>query len=1736
MSEITYEKAICQVVNTIADQRISQAGFDTTVEAVVIGILDKTRGKYKLKYQNNIFQAYANNSEVYYEEGKIVTVLIPNNDWTLGKLILGSKDGYGSINNQVLVNKINSNKIGQSAVKMNIPSVGLCSYKENDQKQLYPTSEDISVNSGVFSTYIPEGDCFVLGMEVRTALGAFQVGGDYGVIFELDVKDSVTGDAAVRSYIVNSTDVLGNPYALRRATKVERVISDVDIDKILGIKSIKAYCKDFPNGELEKPDIFITDITFNAGSLLTEDQLNGYQLFIDYSQTGNKLDDDHAEIKLQAKLQIKGSECTDSDIQYYWFKQNGSIFSSSDKYRSDAGDGWECINNYAGTSPEWADKVIYFVSDKQRQAAVPLTRSPDVKCTPIKCVARYDGKRISGQTKIIDTHIKQIIIDSSDQIYNPDGTVQNKTTYLMGSGSPTFTCVIKNPDGTILDFNKEEKDESQAGVKQIQYLFQWSEVSAYKDSNEYEIVSSEINTQETLIDFGKSVNQILGKITNQDEQSVFLDSTIGNSLPDEYKGVISPEKSYADELKIVKEAQTNPHIWKNIFYNFPVKDVIVSSKVLCVVNKKTTTFIYNEETGEEQSETTIQYIGTGSITINNHMQVADGYSLMIANGDQVFQYDEKGNSPCSGHLEKPLQIQPLEYVLVDSQGNTITHQQILNNGSVQWLFPNSNTLLISEEIIEAKDKSRKKITKDDLSATAADRAAAANFDIYRGDFPKFSFSIAPNYDQKKTNNYIKLIIRYKQLTITGYTNFTFPKQGDPGTNGTDYVTKLVPVSIKDDVTTVLATDRVYFSDFGTIVQNPQQDIKGKTNIYDDNGKRVDKFKVQLYNNSVLIDILDGDNIKWSCPPNFSSADRYRGSSSSIGVKDGTINIAKDFRDFNIFDNDGLIIKTPVNIIRGRYTINGLDYFAEYPICTHHTIEEKVRLKIRPKTGFKYVVYSEDGASPNYDNTLPFEAIAEQWVDSGYWVQQDTKYTFEWKVIGNLDLENEDISKFKTVIPKSRYDGSDLTSAIVIIARQGDNIVGTLHVPIYMIVNRYGHSAINGWDGNSIDLGEESGMILAPQVGAGKKNDNNTFTGIVMGQVFAPNGGQNNEDKTQVGLFGYESGQRSIFLDAETGNATFGKQGAGRIKIDAQSGQGTIASGDYPVNKVTNEPSGMKIKFSSTGEGNEKGPYIRYGSGNFQVNNEGHITAKGGGSIAGWQIDDNQLSASDYRVGLRSITKDDNQKINRPKSNSDEPVLDSIAFYANNETVFKKNGDFIGGSNGINKNNAHDEINFYVTHQGFLKSKAGQIAGWKVSSEKFYHSGLNKNNEKISDMVGIKSKYDFTSSSHGPKIAFYAGEGAGVTRPFFVTVQGYLKSTSGNIGSWEITSNSLTNGNVGLTAGETIDIKDFDLKTKKETNNITAKIWAKTKDNEYNFAVSDDGKLFATAGRIGGWVLTPEGLSSPSGDNKKGIQMLSTGTLRSKDEKWLIQDDGTVDFKDGTIGGWTMKNSGSTKYIGNSKESIEKSSVALYITEDENKNEKGYLKAQAGTIGGWTINKGSLSSGSMHITKGGSISGQSWSITAGGIAHFGSIYGTIASGQSLSGNGMGMGGGGGSPSYIDPGNVRDGKNSKTTLDGHFENLVVTGRFKFDNHYVEWKNYNIVYDLKVNHTGDIQVVTGVAKSGNNILATKRLINVVKDISWTEKTLYVLSTSNLGTPIDKPGINQTYSSDSVPVAQPV
>jgi len=108
-----------------------------------------------------------------------------------------------------------------------------------------------------------------------------------------------------------------------------------------------------------------------------------------------------------------------------------------------------------------------------------------------------------------------------------------------------------------------------------------------------------------------------------------------------------------------------------------------------------------------------------------------------------------------------------------------------------------------------------------------------------------------------------------------------------------------------------------------------------------------------------------------------------------------------------------------------------------------------------------------------------------------------KASFQYTTNNGASGEKNNATYERT--PQANYDGSDVFNYIYCKATIDKK---TLHinVPIYQHLNLYGHSAINGWNGNSIDLGGNAdNAILAPQVGAGKK-ENNKFTGVLIGSI------------------------------------------------------------------------------------------------------------------------------------------------------------------------------------------------------------------------------------------------------------------------------------------------------------------------------------------------------------------------------------------------------------------------------------------------------------------------------------------------------------------------------------------------------------------------------------------------------------------------------------------------------------
>ena len=72
--------------------------------------------------------------------------------------------------------------------------------------------------------------------------------------------------------------------------------------------------------------------------------------------------------------------------------------------------------------------------------------------------------------------------------------------------------------------------------------------------------------------------------------------------------------------------------------------------------------------------------------------------------------------------------------------------------------------------------------------------------------------------------------------------------------------------------------------------------------------------------------------------------------------------------------------------------------------------------------------------------------------------------------------------------------------------------------MYIAQNAYNSPLLNAWD-ESVSIDEEGGTIMAPMIGAGKKNTNNQFSGVLMGDVKA----KADNSVALTGLYGYQNG-------------------------------------------------------------------------------------------------------------------------------------------------------------------------------------------------------------------------------------------------------------------------------------------------------------------------------------------------------------------------------------------------------------------------------------------------------------------------------------------------------------------------------------------------------------------------------------------------------------------------------------
>ena len=1448
MANNNLEDVILKAIDIIATKKVKQAGYDKTVLATVVSCQDQKKGKYKVKYQDSYWIAYSNNINISYAKNSSVYILIPGGDMSKNKTILGGVKqlgvDYKALTQEDIVNINQEIYImqGQNIIK-NDSILSLCSYKE-DIKVLYTKQEAenfINIDQDAAKEYFKNSTNFSISMDIQNDLIPEQrYKGNYGIIVGIDFKDNSTGDLVTRYYTLDVDSMTGNPYYFLQQVPQSKAF-EIDGQNFIGINNIILFAKDFPiQNQNEQDDIFISNLSIGAVSILSSDELSGYSLSLltpkGYIFNQNSTNNEERSIQAQVRSRGKILDFDTNNIKIYWFRQNVSVTTNHDKYNKYGGQGWQCLNEYG-----IIEQPVY---DIQGNISEPATygfksgkKNFTVKKSDVlaytnkyKCVVVYENNILSKELKIIrqDCNYEFLITSNAG------------TSFYYDTGSPTLTCHCREKTS-----NNRYVDMNLSTLK-----FVWIAINHAGNFQSLQVTNDSNIDKNKLILIKNSILRYIQLGFLQEEQiynveQIFLtDYDISQIDNDEIRTEIEEIKQNFIQAGITSQnditnlfskyriqinsgisydlllnGDTNHHnTLTQAINNYNSYQKVIKNQIINL-NIKTITKFATYKCSIFTLEGN-QYLGSASITITNSLSAQNDYTLIIENGTQVFKYNTAGISPASKRKTNPQLIPLLSFSIYDSQGNRID-DDITSKCQNSWIIPFKDTLL----------KPNNGYTEGILTTDEQD--------IVYKNLSVFAYSIAEIYNNNKTRNNIELQINYNGMNLTARTNLSFLKEGEQGTNGTDFVCKIIP-NTSDEIP---VTPIIYYNGSRTFF-NWEQDIEDPW------------FKVQLWHNNsqpIFSGVTSGDStegkfvtvVKWEVLKNIYYSNTYL----ALNIQDQTnLRIEPDlYHDSWIFSlEQGDLSNSwnrniytswrPSNIIKVTISYDGALYYGILPItiCRLFSNTGLINVKLKDYSGFNQVLYNSAGMKPEYDSHAPFEVLlqtknnlVDEWED----ISLNDEIQYQWFYMGSVFYKNkttntwdevyqetngDESSKLwltksymgsqtlqknqKYIKPIDTYNGECLNTGLACkISRQYNNsneqVLAWIHIPIHFYFNRFENSAINSWDGNSINLGgDNGGMILSPQAGSGYKDNNNKFTGVVMGIAKDPSQEISNQSglisNYDTGLFGYSSGVRTFFLDSKTGKSTFGQTGQAQIIIDPtqRNIEGRVVAQIKSGNYDTIAKTGLLIDLST--------PEICYGSGNFYVDKDGFLYASGA-KIDGTLSVDTQIEIPEGETFSYSSIRSLGSAIDLKISNND---LQSRIELLPNEIRLDSTGPIVWNAD----NSSMDE-------EGTFQCSSAKIGGWTIKpygifrqtqkvigqSGKCYQvqmrslpndiqQSLNDNNYAFA--VLTKS---YTSTTEDNWISqFYVNYG-GKLFAKNADISGTINSSSGNIGGWSISSTYLS---------------------------------------------------------------------------------------------------------------------------------------------------------------------------------------------------------------------------------------------------------------------------------------------------------------------------------------------------------
>lgn len=514
---------------------------------------------------------------------------------------------------------------------------------------------------------------------------------------------------------------------------------------------------------------------------------------------------------------------------------------------------------------------------------------------------------------------------------------------------------------------------------------------------------------------------------------------------------------------------------------------------------------------QEQIKVIILYNGkvyrSNIITFNNEKQVPNDATIDSLNALSIHCEDQtNGNyliynqanylmNRSDGKISRKLTLH------FDSKTYAITNGIIGKNQNgesklveaqrVIWQIPIKNTMLNFGIKDDGTDATYKEIVID---------LTNENVNVSPGEF-SLDYTINTFYSANKSNNTVIAKVEKDGIVYTAIKDFTF---GQAGTNGTDCTL----------VIDMVAHENLNNKVFTAIRSGVRDKYIFKAQLYDNEGKEVTNF----------------NNCKWTWK--FMDGSTI----NNVELTDPTMspyNKDKFYKQLNVNTTNSIMN----NLIILQVTLSG---WGDYDLTAYYPVPITT-LDNAYINGPTEVIYLSNG-EPTFSKE-PYKLFVNGEVDkTAIWSIYPTESTD--KFIGQIKYNDK--KKEYRLSPMNFY--VDGVSVYGVQGKQESNIVWSQ--PILVIQNKYPSAMINKW-GGQLNIDSDNNFIGVAQIAAGKKENNNTFTGVLMGSF-----GDSKADSSlskNTGVYGYYQGKQ-VYALKDDGTATFGKSGNGRITINGSTSQ------------------------------------------------------------------------------------------------------------------------------------------------------------------------------------------------------------------------------------------------------------------------------------------------------------------------------------------------------------------------------------------------------------------------------------------------------------------------------------------------------------------------------------------------------------------------------------------------------